>query len=67
MRHMKIVIIGYGWVGQANALALTIMGEDVCYYDTQAYKPHYSDRYSSVYDKVALLSSPLEQDSKDRS
>ncbi|OHA94178.1 MAG: hypothetical protein A3E02_00840 [Candidatus Zambryskibacteria bacterium RIFCSPHIGHO2_12_FULL_38_34] len=61
---MKIVIIGYGWVGQANALALTLMGEKVYYYDIQAYKPHYSSRYSAVYGRVTSLSSPLGQDSE---
>ena len=28
-----IVVVGYGWVGQANALALSHIGYHVCYYD----------------------------------
>ncbi len=30
----KIVIVGYGWVGQANAMALSQMGYSVWFYDT---------------------------------
>lgn len=33
-RKEKIVIVGYGWVGQANAIALTRMGYRVFFYDT---------------------------------
>ncbi len=60
---MKIVIIGYGWVGQANALALALQGENVFYFDPQEPEKHYTAGYAEVYGKVAKLSSPLEQDS----
>jgi phosphoglycerate dehydrogenase-like enzyme len=32
-KEEKIVIVGFGWVGQANALALVQMGYQVFYYD----------------------------------
>lgn len=40
----KIVIVGYGWVGQANAIALAKMGYSVWFYDTaQEVNLHYGD------------------------
>jgi nucleotide sugar dehydrogenase len=59
---MKIIIIGYGWVGQANGIALSIMGYDVYFFDSQKPKYHYSDKYSDIYAKIKPLSNPLEQD-----
>jgi len=53
----KIVIIGYGWVGQANALALTLMGEKVSYFDPGQPKLHYEYKYGEIYKKVERLSS----------
>lgn len=65
MNTEKIVILGYGWVGQANALALTTMGYKVFYYDIVHPKLHYADSYSHIYDEVKPLSNPLEQDGPD--
>lgn len=62
---MKIVIIGYGWVGQANALALSLDGEDVHFFDPAEPEHHYTDQYSESYNKIKKLSSPLEQDGMD--
>ncbi len=58
----KIVIIGYGWVGQANALALTIMGYPVFYFDVVKPRLHYLDGYSHIYEKIKPLGAPLEKD-----
>lgn len=48
----KIVVVGYGWVGQANALALLQMGYEVYYYDTA---PSPTLHYSDEYDTYALI------------
>ncbi len=60
----KIVIVGYGWVGQANALALTQMGYPVFYYDIAPPVHKYEKEYSDLYKKVQALSKPLEEDGK---
>lgn len=61
----KIVVVGFGWVGQANALALTRMGYEVFYYDVVAPKHHYSDKYEQLYKNIKPLRTPLETDSPD--
>ena len=59
----KIVIIGFGWVGQANALALVQMGYEVCCYDVLPPKYHYEGGdYKHLYEKVTVLTTPLEMD-----
>jgi nucleotide sugar dehydrogenase len=62
---MKIVIIGYGWVGQANALSLSIMGNDVYYFDPANPEYHYKYKYEKIYSKIKRLSAPTEVDSPD--
>ncbi len=57
-----IVIIGFGWVGQANALALARMGYSVFYYDTGVPTLHYEKEYRQVYEKISRLHTPLERD-----
>lgn len=51
----KIVIVGFGWVGQANALALARMGFDVFYYDIVAPQYHYIDKYQQLYKNIKSL------------
>lgn len=59
----KIVIIGYGWVGQANALALFLAGNEVYYYDPSTPLLHYEEKYENEYKKIPRISTPLEKDS----
>lgn len=59
----KIVIIGFGWVGQANALVLSLMGFPVFYYDVAETQKRYPG-YGKVYEKIRPLKSPLEQESE---
>lgn len=61
----KIVIIGFGWIGQANAVSLLRMGYSVSFYDVTIPKFHYSDKYFSFYEKLVSLQHPLENDSPD--
>jgi UDPglucose 6-dehydrogenase len=49
-----VVIVGFGWVGQANALALVQMGYTVSYFDPSPPKHHYS-AYAPLYEKVKRL------------
>ena len=56
----KIVIIGFGWVGQANALALLYDDYAVSYFDTQSPEEHYER--SDEYKKIRKLSTALEVD-----
>jgi predicted TPR repeat methyltransferase len=58
----KIVIVGFGWVGQANALALVRLGYDVSYYDIAAPKYHYADKYGALYEKTQPLETLLQID-----
>src|SRR3989344_1962308 len=37
----KMVVVGFGWVGQANALALNILGYNVSYFDPGEPPQHY--------------------------
>lgn len=59
----KVVVVGYGWVGQANALSLKIAGSDVYYFDIGKPQFHYTDTYGDVYKTIPALSHPLEEDS----
>lgn len=59
----QFVIVGFGWVGQANAVALAIQGYKVSYFDPGTPDKHY-DEYSYAYDKVTRLSNVREKDSK---
>ena len=60
----QIVIIGYGWVGQANALSLSMSGYDVSYFDPGDPAQHYVSTYKHGYENITKLSSPLERDSE---
>ena len=59
----KMVIVGFGWVGQANALALKQLGFDVSYFDP-ATPPHHYTTFSKVYDSLTRLSDVREKDSE---
>ena len=45
----KIVIVGFGRVGQANALALSAMGYSVYYHDVREPCRHYEKTYAATY------------------
>lgn len=57
----KIVVIGFGWVGQANALALALSGYDVSYFDPGEPTHHY-DAYANTYNRLTRLASVLDAD-----
>jgi len=61
-KNEKIVIIGFGWVGQANALALTRLGYEVFYYDIIEPPRFYKDKYGELYKRLKPLKNPLEKD-----
>lgn len=61
----RIVIVGFGWVGQANALALAHTGHNVSYFDIAVTNLHYKEKYASLYKSVKLLPSLLENDTKE--
>ena len=58
-----IVIVGFGWVGQANALALSHAGYKIYYCDIQKPVLKYADKYAKKYDAIEPLSHVLEKDS----
>lgn len=58
----KIVVVGYGWVGQANALALARLSFEVSYFDVATPSRHYASCYGSLYEKIKPLGSLLEID-----
>lgn len=52
----KIVVVGYGWIGQANALALVKSGYAVYYFDVaKNITFHYDDSEGDVYSQVVRL------------
>jgi len=61
----KIVVLGYGWVGQANALALAKMSYNVFFYDVVRPKYHYVEQYGELYKKIKPMNHPLQEDGKD--
>lgn len=61
----KIVVVGFGWVGQANVLALKNAGHNVSYFDIAKTTFHYKDKYGSLYDNLKSLDSLLENDSQE--
>ena len=61
----RIVIVGFGWIGQANAIALRLAGYDVSYFDPATPKHHYSDDYAAVYAQLERLASVTDDDSPD--
>jgi nucleotide sugar dehydrogenase len=64
MQKETIVIVGYGWVGQANALALTQLGYEVFFYDVATPTLKYEDTYKDVYEKVTRISQVTDRDSE---
>ena len=62
MNKEKIVIVGFGWVGQANALALVKMGYPVFYYDiAQKIEPLYQG-YVVEYARIKRLGAVSDED-----
>ncbi|OGG80035.1 hypothetical protein A3A39_03010 [Candidatus Kaiserbacteria bacterium RIFCSPLOWO2_01_FULL_54_13] len=59
----KMVIVGFGWVGQANALALKTLGYDVAYYDPGAPPRHYEE-HTEVYGSLVKLANVRDWDSE---
>src|ERR1700749_3289191 len=57
----KIDVIGFGWVGQANALALKLSGYDVSYFDPGEPSHHYG-AYANAYNQLTRLTHVLEAD-----
>jgi UDP-glucose 6-dehydrogenase len=60
----SVVIIGFGWVGQANALAAASLGFKVGYFDIGDPKLHFSDGHAKMYRTLTRLSHPTEWDSR---
>ncbi len=61
----RIVVVGFGWVGQANALALAQMGYDVARYDIGQPTHHYAQRFSTIYPRITILNQVLAWDAPD--
>lgn len=58
----RFVIVGFGWVGQANAISLKLLGYDVAFYDPGTPPRHYTE-HAGVYDRLTRLSAATEWDS----
>jgi UDPglucose 6-dehydrogenase len=59
----RVVVVGFGWVGQANALALKILGYDVAYFDPATPPRHYT-AHAAVYDSLEKLSDVRQNDTE---
>ncbi|MDO8562020.1 MAG: hypothetical protein Q7S05_04320 [bacterium] len=59
----EMVVVGFGWVGQANALALKILGYNVSYFDPGEPPHHYSE-HAKVYDAIPKLAGVKSKDSE---
>ncbi len=60
-----IVVVGFGWIGQANAIALVDMGYPVSYFDPATPALHYQDSYSSHYERLERVDNVLAHDGPD--
>jgi nucleotide sugar dehydrogenase len=58
-----IVIVGFGWVGQANAVALKYLGYPTYYFDIGTPNRKYEEKYKDIYNSIPALSKVLEKDS----
>ncbi|MEN9561304.1 MAG: GDP-mannose 6-dehydrogenase [Candidatus Parcubacteria bacterium] len=58
----KMVVVGFGWVGQANALALKKLGYDVSYFDPATPPKHYPE-HEDIYKSLSKLTNVIEKDS----
>jgi len=63
----QIVIVGFGRVGQANAIALCMAGYSVCYHDIAEPDRHYLTRYAETYRRIPRIQHLYDQDSVDSS
>lgn len=55
-----VVVVGYGWIGQANAVALLRMGHKVAFYDpSEKIELHYRADAEEDYAKVERIDSVL--------
>lgn len=61
-RYGEVIVVGYGWVGQANALALAQIGYPVFYYDIIEPLHFYEDEYKNLYSCIKPLKDPLDKD-----
>lgn len=64
MAKEPIVVIGFGWVGQANAIALSKMGYPVSFFDPVT-PPHHHTRYEAEYARLTPLTDPRGADTKE--
>ncbi len=62
MNKEHIIIVGFGWVGQANAIALSRMGHAVSFYDP-AEPPHHHQRFEPDYASITRIINPRDVDS----
>lgn len=63
MPKERIVVVGFGWIGQANAISLRMLGYDVAYFDSG--KPgHHYEVYASLYPQIKRLSNVTDGDSE---
>jgi UDPglucose 6-dehydrogenase len=62
-KNEKVVIVGFGWVGQANGLALKGAGYDVYYFDVAEPQLRYIDAHKERYSQIKRLKHILENDS----
>ena len=59
----NIIVVGFGWVGQANALAFSNSGYPVYFYDVSSPELRYKDKYSDLYNTIPRLLNVLEKES----
>ena len=64
MTKGKVGVVGFGWVGQANALALAADGYDVSFYDITNPVRHYEE-WHERYNRLHELRDVLEADGTD--
>ena len=59
----RYVVVGFGWVGQANALAMKMSGLEVAYFDPGEPKHHYG-KFQKQYESLHRLRNVLDKDSE---
>lgn len=58
----RVVVVGFGWIGQANAISLRLLGYDVSYFDPGEPPRHYHE-YAPTYSQLKRLQKATDNDS----
>ena len=62
MAARRAIVVGFGMVGQANAIALLKLGYDVSYYDIVSPRLHFVEEWADCYERILSVTNSCELD-----